>query len=61
MDSLNTYSRTNWQDYPNTSSPINAQHLNHMEDGIYEADLKGSIAVNWINNFEVDENGYITL
>ena len=31
------YVKTNWQDAPSTQTPINAENLNHMEQGIYNA------------------------
>ena len=37
------YTKTNWQDLPNTTTPINATRLNNMENGI--ADANGSIDV----------------
>lgn len=30
------YTKQTWNDLPNTTSPINATRLNHMEDGIYD-------------------------
>jgi len=38
-----SYEKTNWQDLPNTSTPINATRLNKMETGI--ADANGMIGV----------------
>ena len=32
-----SYTKTNWQDLPNTTTPINASNLNKMEQGIYDA------------------------
>lgn len=32
------YTKTNWQDLPNTTTPINASNLNNMEQGIYDLD-----------------------
>lgn len=29
------YTKTNWQNLPNTTTPINATNLNKIEDGIY--------------------------
>ena len=34
------YTKINWQDLPDTTTPINSTNLNHMDDGIYEANLK---------------------
>ena len=36
-----SYTKTNWQDLPNTTTPINATNLNKMENGI--ADANGAI------------------
>ena len=30
------YSKQSWTNYPDTSSPINAARLNHIETGIYD-------------------------
>lgn len=38
-----SYTKTNWQDLPNTTTPINATNLNKMENGI--ADANGAIGV----------------
>lgn len=34
-----SYTRTNWKDYPEKATPVNAENLNNMEDGIEEAIL----------------------
>lgn len=31
------YTKQTWQNLPNKTTPINATRLNHMEDGIYDA------------------------
>ena len=31
------YTKQTWQNLPNKTTPINASRLNHMEDGIYDA------------------------
>jgi len=31
------YTKQTWQNLPSKNTPINAQRLNHMEDGIYDA------------------------
>lgn len=36
-----TYNKQLWKDYPDTSTPITADRLNHMEDGISEAAKSG--------------------
>ncbi len=48
---MSPYSKTNWQDSPSTSTPIDAANLNKMEDGIADAipkdlvDAKGDLLV----------------
>lgn len=37
---LNTYQRTTWEDADSTATPIDAQNLNHIEDGIYNVTEK---------------------
>lgn len=39
------YTKTNWQDLPNTTTPINASNLNKMEQGIYDANDKNIITI----------------
>lgn len=34
------YSKTNWQDLPNTTTPVNATNLNNMETGIEDNDKR---------------------
>lgn len=31
------YTKQTWQNLPSKTTPINASRLNHMEDGIYDA------------------------
>lgn len=33
------YDRQNWENYPNTTTPVSASRLKHIEDGIYENSL----------------------
>jgi len=35
------YEKQTWVDWPNTSTPVEASRLNHMEQGIYEASMTG--------------------
>lgn len=39
-----TYQPQTWVDYPDTSSPITAARLNHIEDGVYRASDAGNSA-----------------
>ncbi len=34
------YNKTNWENSPSTSTPINANNLNKIEEGIYQNSLK---------------------
>ena len=42
------YTKTNWQDLPDTSTPINAENLNKMEQGIYDANNIGQYSTSEI-------------
>jgi len=41
---LNKYTRMNWENTPSTATPLNADNLNHMDEGIEQA-TDGVIAV----------------
>lgn len=53
------YTKTNWQDLPNTTTPINASNLNKMENGIANAvektgdTLTGELQFNNKNEYAV--------
>ena len=38
-----SYTRVNWQNYPNTSTPINATNLNKMDAGIADIDSRVTV------------------
>ena len=40
------YSKQTWQNLPAKSTPISAQRLNHMEDGIYDANQPATQSTN---------------
>ncbi len=40
-----SYSRTNWQNLPNQTTPINATNLNKIEQGIYDATYVNGVNV----------------
>lgn len=42
-----SYTKTNWQDLPNTSTPINASNLNKIEDGIAGAVQQDKTQINF--------------
>ena len=39
------YERVNWENLPSTNTPVNATNLNHMEQGIYDANDKNIITI----------------
>lgn len=47
-----SYERVNWEDSPSTKTPINAQNLNTMDEGISDVDSRVSDAESNINNIE---------
>lgn len=50
------YTRVNWQDYPNTSTPINAANLNKMDAGIAALDTKiTNIESDYTSDQDVDD------
>lgn len=51
------YTKTNWQDLPNTTTPINATNLNKMEQGIYDANDKNIITAGITNNITISTAG----
>ena len=50
-----SYIKTNWQNKPNQSTPINAANLNHIEDGIYDV----STSIGDLNNLNTTEKSDI--
>lgn len=44
------YTKKVWKDAPDTSTPINAANLNHMEDGIAEADINATAALDGLDD-----------
>lgn len=58
------YSKQTWHDLPDQTTPINAERLNHMEDGIFNNSLKivdeyseaqdKGYSANYINNNQVN-------
>lgn len=51
------YTKTNWQDLPNTTTPINATNLNKMEQGIYDAHEKNIITASITSNVTISTAG----
>lgn len=39
------YTKINWEDFPSTNTPINATNLNHMDQGIYDANTRHVITI----------------
>ena len=46
------YTKTNWQDLPNTSTPINATRLNNMESGIESNDTRLTTVEGKVTNLQ---------
>lgn len=40
------YTKQTWQNLPSKTTPISAQRLNHMEDGIYDANQVATQSAN---------------
>jgi hypothetical protein len=58
------YEKTNWQNSPSTSTPINATNLNHIEQGIYDTnnaidktEVKPSSGTNYYAIFAANTTG----
>lgn len=48
-----SYKKIGWEDYPSVNTPINAENLNHMDEGI--ADLSKQMGdIEEISNAEID-------
>lgn len=47
------YEKQFWLDFPDTDTPITADSLNHIEEGIYQASI--------LSNLTVASDGYIHL
>ena len=48
------YNKTNWQNAPSTDTPINANNLNKIEEGIYQNSLKAD-QVGDLSNLETTD------
>lgn len=46
------YTKKVWKDAPDTSTPINAANLNHMEDGIATADVNAQDALDRLDDVD---------
>lgn len=51
------YTRTNWEDYPSTDTPINANNLNNIEDGIEEALDRNILCAGLTNDISLTSDG----
>lgn len=52
------YQKTNWQNTPSTATPLSADNLNHIEDGIYDLETKvenNASAVSDLQSGKVDK------
>ena len=57
------YTKTTWQDLPNTTTPINATNLNHIENGIKDNDdrLNGTTSMGSITTTGLTDTGNATI
>ncbi len=55
------YTKTNWQDLPNTTTPINATNLNKMEQGIYDANNKNIISATGTSSITATGTGELRI
>ena len=63
------YQKQIWENLPSTNTPVNADRLNHMEDGIYDASTQivnahststdKAYSANYINDLVTNYNGVI--
>lgn len=49
-----SYIKINWEDYPSVKTPINADNLNHMDNGISQLSEQMN-DISSISNPEIDE------
>ena len=50
-----SYTKTNWQNEPNTETPLSAENLNHIEQGIYDAQEKADAVEAMLNALQARE------
>ena len=51
------YTKINWENLPSTNTPVNADNLNHMDQGIYDANEKNIITAGITNNVTISTGG----
>lgn len=47
------YTKINWKNLPSTNTPVNATNLNHMDEGIYDANDKNIITAQISSDFTI--------
>ena len=52
------YQKTVWQNEPNTSTPLDADNLNHIENGIYNLETKVENKVDKVNGKGLSTNDF---
>jgi len=53
------YSKVNFKDYPDTTTPVSADNLNHMDSGILEANTKADEVANRVSTLEGTVSGFV--
>lgn len=54
------YEKQNWENYPSEETPISAERLTHIEDGIYEVSENKQDTLIPGDNITIDENNVIS-
>ena len=47
------YTKINWENLPSTNTPVNATNLNHMDQGIYDANDKNIITAKTLSDYTI--------
>lgn len=55
------YTRVNWENLPSTNTPINATNLNHMDQGIYDANDKNIITASGTSSATATDTGDLSI
>lgn len=51
------YTKINWENLPSTNTPVNATNLNHMDQGIYDANDKNVISTSASSSITLSTTG----
>ena len=56
-----SYEKVGWKDYPDTSTPVNAENLNHMDEKISSMDQDVENLKNVVDNMNLGDQVTFTL